>query len=261
MVGTLDGRVIAITGASAGIGLACATRLSRAGAAVALSARRADRLDSIARDLSRAIAVPGDVTNEADMQALVARAVETYGRLDVMIANAGAGFHGTLEETPPAVVRRLMDVNFVGTYLAARAAMPVFTRQRAGHLIIMSSIVGRRGIAGMTAYGATKAAQAGFAEALRTELLGTNIEVSTIFPVSTRTEFHDAMQRDYGHAVEGLGPKQTADSVAAAVEAVILEPRPEVYPYAKSRALAVIGVVAPRFTDKLVKKYGRRRNV
>lgn len=265
MVTELAGRVVAITGASAGIGLACATRLAAAGAPVVLSARRADRLEGIAREIEsqggRALAVAGDVTREADMNALVSRAVETFGRLDVMIANAGAGFHGTLEETPPEVARRLMDVNFHGTYLAARAAMPVFTQQGAGHLIIVSSIVGRRGIAGMSAYSATKAAQLGFAEALRTELLGTNIHVGIVFPVSTRTEFHDAMRRDFGHAVEGLGPKQTAESVAAAIEAAILSPRPEVYPYRKSRALAVLGVVAPRFTDRLVKKYGRRREV
>lgn len=255
--------MVAITGASAGIGLASAMRLGGHGASVALSARRGDRLSAIVADLTArgasALAVPGDVTVEADMQALVDRAVEAFGRLDVMIANAGAGYHGTLEDTPPDVVRRLMDVNFLGTYFAARAAMPVFRRQGTGHLIITSSIVGRRGVAGMTAYGATKAAQLGFAEALRTELLGTGIHVSVVFPISTRTEFHDAMRRDYGHAVAGLGPKQTADDVAAAIEAAMLRPRPEVYPYARSRALAVLGVVAPAFTDRLVKKYGRRR--
>ena len=185
----LEGRVIAITGASAGIGLACAGRLARAGAHVALSARRADRLAeataAIAAAGGRAVAVPGDVTSEADVQALVDRAIAEYGRLDVMIANAGAGFHGSLEKTPPDVVRRLMDVNFIGTYLAARAAVPVFKRQGRGHLIIISSIVGRRGIAGSSAYGSTKAAQLGFAEALRTELLDTGVDVTIVFPVST----------------------------------------------------------------------------
>lgn len=261
--GPLAGRVVAITGASAGIGLACAERFAQAGASVALSARRADRLDTAVEKIvaagGSAIAVPGDVTREEDNQMLVDRAVSAFGGLDVMVANAGAGFHGTLENTPPDVVRRLMEVNFIGTYLSARAALPVFKRENAGHLIIISSIVGRRGIAGMTAYGATKAAQLGFAEALRTELLDTGIDVSVVFPISTRTEFHDAMRRDYGHAVSGLGPSQEAGAVAAAVEAAILNPRAEVYPYAPSRALALIGIIAPAFTDRLVRKYGRRQ--
>lgn len=261
----LDGQVIAITGASAGIGLACARTLAAAGAAVVLSARRADRLAAIATEITsaggRALAVPGDVTREIDMRALVEAATSAFGRLDVMIANAGAGYHGSLEETPPEVVRRLMDVNFIGTYLAARAAMPIFKAQRSGHLMVMSSIVGRRGIAGSSAYGATKAAQLGFAEALRTELLGTGIHVSVVFPVSTVTEFHDAMRRDYGHAIEGLGPKQSAEHVAAAVEAAILKPRAEIYPYRKSRALALLAVTAPALTDRIVKRYGRRRPV
>ncbi|MEX2272004.1 MAG: SDR family oxidoreductase [Vicinamibacterales bacterium] len=259
----MNGRVVAITGASAGIGLACATRLADAGASVVLSARRAERLAAITRELiaagRQALAVPGDVTSEADNQALVDRAIATFGRLDVMIANAGIGFHGTLEETPPDAARRLMDVNFMGTYLAARAALPVFRRQASGHLIIISSIVGRRGVPGTSVYGATKAAQLGFAESLRAELLGTGIHVTVVFPVATVTEFHKAMLRDFGYAVQGLGPRQSADTVAAAIEAAILKPRAEVYPYAKSRALAIAGVIAPAFTDKAVRKYGRRR--
>jgi short-subunit dehydrogenase len=259
----LAARVVAITGASSGIGLACATRLGAAGASLALSARRADRLEAAVLDLTRAggqaIAVPGDVTREADVQALVDRAISSFGRLDVMIANAGIGYHGTLEETPPDVARRLMEVNFVGTYLAARAALPVFIRQKSGHLVIISSIVGRRGVPGTSVYGATKAAQLGFAESLRAELAGTGVHVTVVFPVATVTEFHAAIQKEYGYSVEGLGPRQSADTVAAAIEAAILKPRAEVYPYAKSRLLAIAGVLAPALTDGLVQKYGRRR--
>lgn len=238
-------------------------RFAQHGARVALSARRADRLAALADRVNagghRAIAVPGDVTSEADAQALVDRAIQQFGRLDVMIANAGAGYHGTLEETPTDIARRLMDVNFIGTFIAARAAVPVFKRQGSGHLIIVSSIVGRRGIAGTSAYGATKAAQVGFAESLRAELAGSGVHVTVVFPISTRTEFHEAMRRDFGHAASGLGPQQSADDVAAAIEAAILKPRVEVYPYGKSRALAILSVVAPGFTDRLVQKYGRRR--
>ena len=154
-----------------------------------------------------------------------------------------------------------MDVNFIGTYYGARAALPIFRRQGHGHLIVVSSIVGRRGIPLMSGYSATKAAQAGFAESLRSELAATDIHVSAVYPVSTDTEFRSAMERDYGYSVSGLGPKQPVEEVAAAIVGCIKRPRPEVYPHRKSRALALLNIAAPAFTDRLVQRYGRRRNV
>ena len=120
-----------------------------------------------------------------------------------MICNAGFGYYGTVEETPADVMQRMMDVNFMGTFYGARAALPLFRAQNSGHLIIVSSIVGQRGIAQMSGYSATKAAQVGFAESLRAEFAGTPIHVSVVFPVSTETEFRAAMERDYGHSVTG----------------------------------------------------------
>jgi short-subunit dehydrogenase len=262
---SLQGRVAVITGASAGIGLACAERFAGEGMAVVLGARREDKLtaiaDRIARSGGRATAARCDVSSESDVTRLVSLALETYGRLDVMMCNAGFGYYGTVEDTPPDVMRRMMDVNFMGTYFGARAALPIFRRQQRGHLIFTSSIVGRRGIAFMSGYSATKAAQAGFAESLRSEFDGSGIHVSCVFPISTATEFRDAMARDYGHSVSGLGPKQSVDDVARAVVACVRRPRPEVYPHPKSRALVVLNAVAPALTDRLVRKYGRRREV
>jgi short-subunit dehydrogenase len=256
-------RVVAITGASAGIGRAAAGHLARLGMPVALLARRAERLEAIAQSIradgGRAIAVAGDVTDEADVRALADAAVAAFGRLDVMIANAGIGFHGALDDTPPEAMQRLLDVNVMGTYYAARAALPIFRRQGSGHLVIISSIAGQRGIGFMSGYSATKAAQIGFAEGLRAELAGTGIHVSLVFPVSTVTEFHDAMRRDFGHAVSGLGPKQTAEDVARAIARCLEHPRVEVYPLWKSRALVLLNAVAPGFADRVVEKYGRRR--
>ena len=115
----LRDRVVAITGASSGIGRATAVAVAREGAAVAVSARRRDKLGELVEEIERAggraLAVPGDVTIEADMQAFVARAVAAWGRLDVMICNAGIGYHGTLDDTPAEVMRRLVDVNLMGT--------------------------------------------------------------------------------------------------------------------------------------------------
>lgn len=259
----LTGRVAAITGASSGIGLACAQHLSRAGVAVVLGARRADRLDAAARAIrdagGRAEAVATDVTAQADVERLVSRAQEAFGSLDIMVCNAGFGYYGTVEQTEPDVMARMMDVNFMGTFFGTRAALPVFRRQGHGHLLIVSSIVGRRGIAQMSGYSATKAAQVGFAESLRTEFAGTGVHVSVVFPVSTETEFRDAMARDYGHSVGGLGPKQSVDHVARAMVACVRKPRPEVYPHRMSRALAVINAIAPAVADRLVARYGRRR--
>jgi short-subunit dehydrogenase len=259
----LHGRVAAITGASSGIGLACARQLAAAGVKVVLGARRTDMLDQAVAAIraggGHAEAVTMDVTREAEVAALVKAAQRAFGRLDVMICNAGFGYYGTVEETPPEVMQRMMDVNFMGTYLGARAALPVFRTQDRGHLIVISSIVGQRGIARMSGYSATKAAQAGFCEALRSEFAGTGVDVSIVYPISTETEFRQAMQRDYGHTVSGLGPKQSVDDVAAAVVRCVRRPRPEVYPHRLSKALTIVNAVAPGLTDTLVSKYGRRR--
>lgn len=256
-------KVIAITGASSGIGYACAVRLAREGAKVVASARRADRLDalvaSITADGGRAVAVPADVTNEDDVRNVVARAVEMFGRLDVMICNAGIGFHDAFVDTPPEIMRRLVDVNVLGTFYAAHAALQHFKKQGSGHIIAVSSIVGRRGIGGSSVYSATKAAQLGFIEGLRAEFVGTKLHASIVFPVSTETEFHDAMVRDFGHRVSRVGPRQSADAVARAIVRCVKSPRAEVYPFTNARWLSILSVIAPRQADRFVQKFTRRR--
>jgi short-subunit dehydrogenase len=259
----LNGRVAAITGASSGIGLAISTALAREGVAVVLGARREDRLDAAVDAIraagGRAARIVMDVTREEDCERLVERAQAVFGPLDIMVCNAGFGYYGTVEQTPPETMRRMMDVNFMGTFLGARAALPGFRARGRGHLVIISSIVGQRGIAQMSGYSATKAAQAGFAEGLRTEFTGSPIHISIVYPISTETEFRSAMTRDYGHAVSGLGPTQTADDVASAVVECIRRPRVDVYPHSASRLLTMMNAVAPGLTDRFVKRFGRRR--
>ena len=262
---SLNGRVAAITGASAGIGLACATHLAREGVAVVLGARRLTLLESTARTIveggGRAAIVQTDVTSEEDVHALTTTATREFGRLDVMICNAGFGYYGPVDQTPGDVMQRMMDVNYMGTFYGARASLPIFRQQNSGHLIFISSIVGRRGIPFMGGYSATKAAQAGLAESLRAEFEGTAIHVSCVYPISTPTEFIDVMARDYGHRIRGLGPKQTVDEVAQAIVACVKRPKPEVYPYATSRGLTLLNALAPGFADRFVRKFGRHRTV
>jgi short-subunit dehydrogenase len=256
-------RVVAITGASAGIGRATALRLARDGAAVAICARRADRLDAVAAEIvaagGQALAMAADVTRAEDMDAFVARTVERFGRLDVMMCNAGFGIAGAIDDIAPDQMQKLMDINYTGTYHATRAALPLFRRQRSGHVIMVSSIVGKRGVPFMGAYAATKFAQVGLAECLRSELRGSGIHVSVVFPVSTESEFFDVMSRETGTAVtRASGPRQRVEQVAEAIAKAIRRPIPEVYPHAKSRALVILNALAPGFTDGIVKRFGRQ---
>src|SRR4051812_6549429 len=130
---------IAITGASAGIGRATALRLARDGASVAICARRLDRLEIVADEIrragGRALPVVADVTQPLDMQRFVDTVVGEFGRLDVMLCNAGYGIYGEIDRVTPEQMQAVMDVNFFGTFHATRAALPVFRKQGRGHTI------------------------------------------------------------------------------------------------------------------------------
>ena len=256
-------RVVAITGASAGIGRATAVRLARDGASVAICARRRDRLEDAAADIERAggVALPivGDVTREEDMRALVARTVERFGALDVMVCSAGFGLAGAIDDVTPEQMRKLVDVNYMGTYYAAREALMVFRRQAHGHVVVVSSIVGKRGVPYMGAYSATKFAQVGLVECLRSEIAGTRIHATAVYPVSTDTEFFDVMSRETGTRVSrAAGPRQNVEVVADAIARAIEHPVPEVFPHFKSRALVWLNAVAPGVCDRLVHRFGRK---
>jgi len=256
-------RVIAITGASAGIGRATALRLARDGAALVICARRADRLDAVAAEITaaggQALPIIADVTRAEDMNTLVARSVERFGRLDVMMCNAGFGIAGAIDDIAPDQMQKLMDINYTGTYHAARAALPLFRRQGSGHVIIVSSIVGKRGVPFMGAYSATKFAQVGLAECLRSELVGSNIHVSIVFPVSTDTEFFEVMLRETGTPItRAIGPLQSVTTVATAIARAIERPVPEIFPHARSRALVILNALAPGVCDRVVKRFGRK---
>jgi short-subunit dehydrogenase len=255
-------RVVAITGASAGIGRAIAIRVARDGASVAVCARRRDRLDEIANEIIQAggtsLPIVADVAQAAEMQAFVDKTVSRWGQLDVMVCNAGYGVYGAIDQIAPEKVKAMTEVNYLGTFHAARAALPIFRRQNRGHFVIISSIVGKRGVPYVGAYAATKFAQVGLAECLRAELVGTGIHVTVVYPISTQTEFHDVMVRESGYATRARGPRQPAERVADAVARAIEHPVPEVYPFRVSKALAVINSIAPGLCDRVVKRWGRK---
>jgi NAD(P)-dependent dehydrogenase (short-subunit alcohol dehydrogenase family) len=214
--------------------------------------------DAVRANGGEAMTVSLDVGEREQVSAFVRAAVERYGRLDVLVNNAGYGVRGPVATTPPEVFDELMRVNYLGTVYGCLAAVPVMTRQRSGVIINVSSIVGRRALPTGGAYAATKAAQISLTEALRVELRGTGVHACTVHPVGTETEFGLVQARLSGDpAPKPFGPQQSAESVAQAIVRCAEHPRPEVYPYWPSRAIVWVNAVAPGFVDWLSARAAR----
>lgn len=249
----LSGKVIIITGASSGIGAATSLACAREGARVALIARRKDRLEAVAEEVRRAggepLVLPADLADTAAAQPLVDRVRGHWGRVDVLVNNAGQGLLASFEQTTPEELRRLFDINVVSIMALTQAVLPLMRDQRSGHVINISSIAGRRGTPWRSAYSATKFALGGLTESLRQELRGSGIRVSLVYPVNVPTEFFDVEVRKLD--VPGRGPSQTAAQVARAIVRCMKAPCAELYPYRLAQGLAALSVMAPELVDVL----------
>jgi NADP-dependent 3-hydroxy acid dehydrogenase YdfG len=208
-----DDPVFLITGASTGIGAATARAAAEAGHRLVLGARSEDKLTALAQELGgpdRAIAVRTDVTEWEDNEAIVQAALDAFGRIDVVFANAGFGAkRGWLEETPE-FWRSMVLTNVLGPAYTARAAIPALKASR-GHLLLTSSVAGRRALPG-SLYSATKHAVTAMAEALRQDLDDTGIRVTSIEPGAVDTPFFDAKP-----TIRALDPEDVARAVLYAV--------------------------------------------
>ena len=193
MPGKLNDRVALITGASSGIGRACARALASEGASLVLTARRRERLDALAREVepagARTVVFAGDAREERTAAGAVKAAVEAWGRIDILVNNAGMGNYKNLVDTSAEEYDELMDVNVRSTFLFTRHTVPVMLRQRSGTILMISSMAGVYGFGGEAVYCMSKFAQVGFAQALDRELRGSGIKVGAICPGGVKTEF------------------------------------------------------------------------
>lgn len=266
----LDGRTIVITGASSGIGAATALACAAAGMDVVLAARRADRLEAVAAEVRTAgrtaVCVTADVTDPASDAALLDAAGSLPGGLDAVFANAGYGLDRDLLDSAEADVRGLFETNvFAAHRLLVTAATRLRDDARPGHLLSCSSCLARFTMPGSAAYAASKAAQASLATGLRLELRGTGIAVSSVHPVTTRTEFFEVAARAGGEgaATSRLrGParwlSQPPERVARAVVRCLRRPRPEVWTSGPTRWGAALLVAAPRLGDVITPRLAGR---
>ncbi|MFQ5421069.1 MAG: SDR family NAD(P)-dependent oxidoreductase [Anaerolineae bacterium] len=216
--------VALVTGASAGIGRATAVALAQAGANVVITARRDDRLRELAAELAdypgERLVLTGDIQSEAFTQTLVGETATRFGRLDVLINNAGLGHHSLLADMPIADMRTIFDTNVFGLMALTQTAVSLMKRQGHGHIINISSIVSQRPLPNSGVYTASKTAVNFLSRSLRMELRRDNIRVTLVYPGLTATEFAQArLGRKGGNrfGLKGIPPQRVARKILHAI--------------------------------------------
>jgi NAD(P)-dependent dehydrogenase (short-subunit alcohol dehydrogenase family) len=227
---SFDGRTVLITGSAGGLGRALAMEFAAAGARIVALDRDAAGLESLCAELQSAgrdcLAQPCDVTDAAACEHAIAAGVERFGGLDVLVNNAGMSHRSAFERTDPAVIRRVMEVNFFGAVNCTRAALPALLAAR-GLVIAISSVAGYTPLIARTGYAASKHAMHGFFESLRTELAPRDVAVTMVCPSFIATHIdRNALGGDGGpvrHAQVKVGRPLTAEEAAARIVAAVAQ--------------------------------------
>jgi 3-oxoacyl-[acyl-carrier protein] reductase len=214
----LEGKAAFVTGASGGIGAAVARALAAAGVSVGMASRRGDALG-----LERALGVTCDVRDPAQVDAAVAATVERFGRLDIVVANAGVGAYGAFLDLSPEYLEEMIDVNLKGTLYAVRAALPNLLESGEGDIVTLASEAGRRGLPYEAVYCASKFGQVGFTRALDHELREQGVRCTNVCPGGVATDF--ALEEGRGRSRDVLAGMMTAEDVAEVVMFVLTRPR------------------------------------
>ncbi len=269
MNGALHSKTVVITGASSGIGLACAEAFARQGANLVLGARRYVDLCSIAQTLEathgiRAVAVPCDVAQESDCRTLMQQAVITFGGIDVLVNNAGISMRALFADLDVSVLRRLMDVNFWGTVYCTKYGLSELLRS-GGSVVAVSSIAGYRGLPGRTGYSASKFAIHGFMESLRVENLRTGLHVMVACPGFTASNIRqtalDATGDAHGETSMDEEKMMTAKDVAERIVQGVIRRKRTLVMTRQGKLAVLMNKLMPAWVDKQVYKlFAKEKN-
>jgi NADP-dependent 3-hydroxy acid dehydrogenase YdfG len=240
-------KVVIITGASTGIGRALAIEVARAGARVVLASRNRERLEGLAGEIGGSAAgvlvVPTDVTNLGQVTELIERTLAEWGRIDVLIANAGLYVRGPVSTLTLADFETALDVNFYGMLRPVLGVLPVMLERRSGHIVLMSSVDGRKGLPLDAPYVAAKSAMRGFSDVLRQELHRTGVGLTIVYPGRVDTPMIDHLR------FHPISAKISAEAVAKATLAGIRHNRVEVVIPKLAWALIYLDLLMPRVAD------------
>ncbi|RZJ58398.1 MAG: SDR family oxidoreductase [Hymenobacter sp.] len=255
----MKGIVVLITGGTSGIGRACAIEFGRAGARIIITGRDADKLAAMSTELQAATiehrTVQADVGEVLAATRAVVEAIIAFGRLDVLINNAGLSMRAKFAEVDVKVLEQLMQTNFFGTVYTTKAALPYLVESK-GTIVGISSIAGFRGLPGRTGYSASKFAMNGFLEALRTELLPQGVNVLTVAPGFTASNIRQAALLADGHAQNDTprdeGKMMTSEEVAYHLRKAVEQRRRTLVLTGQGKLTVFLNKWLPGLTDKLV---------
>ncbi len=258
----LRGARILLTGASSGIGRCLAEQAAQAGARLALAARSAEPLQKLAHSLTasgaEAIAVPGDVTHEADRQQMLSAVVQRFGGLDVLINNAGVGSWCHFAESSEEILRQVMEVNFFAPAELIRLAIPVLRRGNSPAIVNVASMCGRRGIPAWSEYSASKFALCGLTEALRGEMVRFGIDVLLVLPGVTRSDLWRNLLRNTGRYQLDVNRGMPPESVATGILRALRKNRTETVLGWDARWMLRVNRFLPRLVDAMLARQIRR---
>lgn len=246
-------KVVVITGASSGIGLGAALTLSKLKAKVVLASRREDKLRDLVQNIhstgGQGLAIKTDVASSESVKDMVEQTLNHWGRIDVLIANAGQYIRGHFSEIGEKGFERSMAVNFFGSLHVIKSVLPHMLRQRSGHIVIMNSLDAKKGIVGDGPYVSAKSALDGFGDVLRQELSGSGIHVTSVYPARVDTHMIEHLQ------VPWISPKISPEKVVDAMIKAIERKKSIVVVPAIYFPLGALNSLFPRLLDWLYAKF------
>lgn len=254
-------KVVWITGASSGIGEACARACSQQGAKVILSARSVSKLEQIASTLQEAAILPIDVSDTNDTPAKVEEAINAFGQVDVLINNAGISQRGLVKETSLDVDRRIFEVNYFGNIALTKALLPHMMDRKTGNIAVISSIAGKLATPGRSSYAASKHALHGFYDALRAEVTDHGIGINMICPGYIRTNISVNALNGAGEKHGVMDPNQdagiSAETCASMIVEAINKNKRELHIGKREKTAVQIRKVAPSYYHNMILKMAR----